>query len=78
MIFFINYIVFNCFSVSWVINVFILAVTLSFSITIGKIKQGSLSILELVWGVIVEGGCRRTFFSTGWCPKKVTEIEVTL
>ena len=36
--------------------VFILAVTLNFSITIGKIKQGSLSILELVWGVILQGG----------------------
>ena len=32
-----------------------MAVTLNFSITIGKIKHGSLSILELVWGVIVRG-----------------------
>ena len=31
------------------------AVSLNFSITIGKIKQGSLSILELVSGIIVQG-----------------------
>ena len=29
---------------------------MNFSMTVGKIKQGSLSILELVWGVIVRWG----------------------
>ena len=31
-------------------NLTITAVTLGFSTTIGNIRQGSLSILELVWG----------------------------
>ena len=40
----------------WQSYVFVLAVILNFSITIRKVKQGSLSILELVWGQLQWGG----------------------
>ena len=41
-------------------NVFILAVILNFSIKSRKIKQGPLSIFELVWAVTVGVFCYRT------------------